>query len=313
VSRSTAFDGIWPILFAYFDARGELDRAAFDRQVDAALGWGAPGIAALGLATEVGKLSDGERRRIIGWIAQRVRGAGRPVPIAITIHGETAAAQNGLARFAVDQGASWLIFQPPPLAATGPRPESFYLEFFRQAMQGLTVPTGIQNAPEYLGVGLSAAGIVELAACVPQFRVLKGEAPSIGIRETIDALRACPEDRRPAVLNGRGGLELFENLEAGCAGLIVAPDTADCQHEVFSAWQRGDTDLAMRRYADVLPAIVFAMQSLDTLICYGKRVAALRLGMELDQVHDRQPALRPTAFGLAMAKRHADRLGRLHV
>ncbi len=310
-TQGSLFDGIWPILFAYFDARGELDRGAFERQIDAALAWGAPGIAALGLATEVGKLSDDERRRIIGWIAQRTRAAGLPVPFAITIHGETVTAQRELAQYAVGQGAGWLIFQPPPLAATGPQPESFYLDFFGAVMRDLAVPAGIQNAPEYLGVGLSPAGIVQLASSAPQFRVLKGEASSIRIRETIETLADCPVPHRPAVLNGRGGLELIENLEAGCAGLIVAPDSADHQHAVFQAWRRGDAELAMRRYAGVLPAIVFAMQSLDTLICYGKRIAALRLGMDLAQVRDRQPAMLPSAFGLAMARRHAARLGPL--
>lgn len=307
----TPFDGIWPILFAFFDARGELDRGACERQIDAALAWGAPGIAALGLATEVGKLTDGERRRLIGWIALRTRAAGRSAPFAITIHGPTVAAQRELAHFAVGEGASWLILQPPPLAATGAQPESFYLDFFGAVMRDLSVPAGIQNAPEYLGVGLSPAGIVRLADEQPRFRVLKGEASSIRIRETIVALAACPAQRRPVVLNGRGGLELIENLAAGCAGLIVAPDSADHQHGVFQAWRRGDAELAMRRYAGVLPAIVFAMQSLDTLICYGKRIAALRLGMDLAQVHERQPAMAPDAFGLAMARRHATRLGAL--
>jgi len=311
VTALTPYDGIWPILFAYFDSQGGLDRGAFQRQIDAALAWGAPGIAALGLATEVGKLTDEERRRLIGWIAQRIRVAGRPVPLAITIHGETVSAQRELAHFAIGQGASWLIFQPPPVSATGPQSEAYYVDFFSEAMRDLSVPAGIQNAPEYLGVGLSPAGIGQLALRAPQFRVLKGEASSIRIRETLDALAACPAPQRPAVLNGRGGLELIENLEAGCAGLIVAPDTADHQHAVFQAWRRGDAELAMRRYAGVLPAIVFAMQSLDTLICYGKRIAALRMGMDLAQVHDRQPALQPSAFGLAMARRHAARLGPL--
>ena len=34
--------GIWPILFAYFDAGNRLDREAMRRQVQAALAWGAP-------------------------------------------------------------------------------------------------------------------------------------------------------------------------------------------------------------------------------------------------------------------------------
>lgn len=307
----TPFDGIWPILFAFFDASGALNRAAFERQVDAALAWGAPGVAALGLATEVAKLDGMERRALIDWLGARLRQAGRKVPFAITLHGTTIADQRALAAHAIEQGASWLILQPPPLAATGAQPESFYIDFFSAVMRDLPVPAGIQNAPDYLGVGLSPAGIAELARTAPNFRVLKGEAASTRIQETIAALASIPPAQRPAVLNGRGGLELIENLAAGCAGLIVAPDCADHQHAVYQAWRSGDTELAMRRYAFVLPAIVFAMQSLDALICYGKRVAALRLGLRLDEVHDRQPAMVPTAFGLRMTQQHALRLGRL--
>jgi len=70
-----------------------------------------------------------------------------------------------------------------------------------------------------------------------------------------------------------------------------------------------DIEIAERIYGKVLPAIVFTLQSLDTLICYGKRIAALRLG--LSEVHDRAPALAPTSFGMDLARRYAEMLGPL--
>jgi 2-keto-3-deoxy-L-arabinonate dehydratase len=132
--------------------------------------------------------------------------------------------------------------------------------------------------------------------------VLKGEASSMLIERTIARVQG-----RLAVLNGRGGLELLENLQAGCRGMIVAPDTADLQQQVYASFAQGQVDDALATYARILPAIVFAMQSLDSLICYGKRIAAWRLG--LGEVHDRQPALAPTGFGLRIAREHARRLG----
>ena len=51
------------------------------------------------------------------------------------------------------------------------------------------------------------------------------------------------------------------------------------------------------------------MQSLDTLHCYGKRLAALRLGIA--EVHDRAPGLKAEEFGLACTRRFADALGPL--
>ena len=109
------------------------------------------------------------------------------------------------------------------------------------------------------------------------------------------------------VFNGRGGLELVDNLRAGCAGVIVAPDVVDLLAGVFEAMRMGRDAEAEELYRRALPAIVFAMQSIDTLITYGKRIAAWRIG--LDVVHDRAPTLAPTAFGLAVARRLSDALG----
>jgi len=62
-------------------------------------------------------------------------------------------------------------------------------------------------------------------------------------------------------------------------------------------------------YREVLPAIVFVIQSLDTLHCSGKRLAALRLGFAA--VRDRLPALAADAFGLQCVERYAAALGPL--
>ena len=108
------------------------------------------------------------------------------------------------------------------------------------------------------------------------------------------------------VFNGRGGLELPDNLRAGCAGLIPAPDCFEAQIAIYEAMRRGDEAAAEQRYGEILPAIVFVMQSIDHLLCYGKRLTAARLGLE---VFDRDPGLLPTAFGEAAVARFARALG----
>jgi 4-hydroxy-tetrahydrodipicolinate synthase len=52
--------------------------------------------------------------------------------------------------------------------------------------------------------------------------------------------------------------------------------------------------------------ITFIMQSIETLICYGKRIFGARAGIA---IHDRGPALRPTEFGLKLVERYASELG----
>ena len=49
------------------------------------------------------------------------------------------------------------------------------------------------------------------------------------------------------------------------------------------------------------------MHSIDHLLCYGKRLTARRL--DLDVVHDRTPAQQPTDFGLEIMNRLSKDLG----
>ena len=50
------------------------------------------------------------------------------------------------------------------------------------------------------------------------------------------------------------------------------------------------------------------MQSIDSLVCYGKRICAYRIGMK--NIYDRSPGLTPTDFGIKLAKQFANDLGK---
>ncbi|WP_051328921.1 dihydrodipicolinate synthase family protein [Geminicoccus roseus] len=284
------FTGIWPILYAFFDQRDRLDHQAVLRQVEACVAAGADGIAALGLATEVAKLSDAERRTLMRWLVDGVRGR---LPVAITVFGESEAEQINFASEAASQGVSWVILQPPPRR---PLPEDELLAFFGRVIDACPIPAAIQNAPDYIGVGLSDASIRRLKDEHPNFLLLKGEGSAVSIRRTIDELRG-----EVSVFNGRGGLELSDILRAGCAGMIPAPELVDVHVAIWKAAQAGRWEEADRLYADVLPLIVFVMQSIPHMLTYGKRAAARRLG--LGEVHDRMPGDLPTPFGLSVLDR----------
>lgn len=297
--------GIWPILYAYFNAAGNLDRDAMQLQVQVALRAGAPGIAILGLATEVNKLSVDEKHAVIKWTSQDLGGN---APMAVTLSGTTVVEQLDLAQVAIDAQASYLILQPPARPG-GALSESELEDFFAQMLDGLamrapTIPVGIQNAPEFLGVGLNADALARLRARCPNLVFMKGEAPVVIIERTVHQVgHGFP------VLNGRGGMELLDNLRAGCSGMIVAPDCAWEQQHIANLHRAALTDEAETQYARILPTIVFVMQSLETLVVYGKRIAAWRSGMDVQ--HDRRCVLTPTPFGLATARRFAEQLGPL--
>lgn len=290
--------GIYPMLYAFFNGKGSLDRQATRRQVQAFVANGAHGMAVLGLGTEVNKLSDAERRQLVDWVVDEL--AGR-LPLAVTVNAPTVDEQVEFAKFAQSRGASWVILQPPPDRGV---PETFFIRFFGAVADRVELPVAIQNAPEYLGVGLSPAGIKTLARSHSNFRILKAEGPALAIRQVVEEA-----GDGVSVFNGRGGLELIDNLRAGCAGIIPACDTFDRQARIFDLLHKGEEAGAEALYREVLPAIVFVMQSLDTLHTYGKRIAAMRLG--LGEVFDRAPALQPSDFGSSCAQRYAAALGPL--
>lgn len=289
------FPGIHAIAYALFNADETLDRTAMRRQTEICLAAGIDGMAALGLATEVSKLRESERRAVMDWTAEDV--AGR-VPLAFTIYGNSVAEQVAQIRHAESVKADWVILQPPNVGSFG-GPE--YIRFFGRIAERTTLPVAIQNAPAYMGRGLTAEEIRNLVAQHPNVRLLKGEGSVVDIKRVIEAT----EGRLP-VLNGRGGLELTDNFRAGCAGMILAPDTIDKQVVIWRAMREGRVAEAEALYEKALPTILFIMQSVESLICYGKRIYAARAGLT---IHDRAPALRPTDLGLNLVAAHAARLG----
>lgn len=284
-----AFYGIYPILYAFFRADGRLDREAMRRQVEACIAARAHGIAALGLATEVEKLAREERHEIMEWCLADV--AGR-LPVAITVFGESAREQIDFAKAAADLGAAWVILQPP----RRPIGEEELVRFFGAVADAVPLPVAIQNAPQYIGVGLSDAALARLCRDHPNVRLLKGESSALDIAATRAALG--PE---VAIFAGRGGLELPDLLRAGCAGAIPAPECCDVLVQIYEAFRAGREEEADRLYTSLLPLLVFLMHSVPRFICYGKRLLARRLG--LGEVIDREPCERPSAFGLASLER----------
>lgn len=287
--------GIHAILYALFDEREKLDRAAMRRQVEICLESGVHGMAALGLATEASKLDEAERMAVMDWVIEDT--AGR-VPVALTIFGASVEEQVRQVRHAATAGADWLILQPPMV---GQYSAAEYIHFFGRVAEKTDLPLAIQNAPALMGRGLTAADIHDLVRQHPNIRLVKGEGPVVDIAHLIEVT----EGRLP-VFNGRAGLELLENLRIGCRGLILAPDSIDYAVRAYEFFCDGWDEHAEEEYRRMLPGVVFTMQGIETLLCYGKRLFGERAGMA---IHDRGPALRPTKVGIAMVRRYAAALG----
>jgi 4-hydroxy-tetrahydrodipicolinate synthase len=282
--------GIHCVLFALWDTEERLDRSAMRRQVEWVRAQGADGIVVLGLATEVGKLSLREKRDVVAWAAED---AG-PLPLSVTIAANSVAEQVELLHAAEEADAALAILQPPLAGAYG---AAEYVDFFASVGERTGLPLAVQNAPQYLGRSLTGADMSSLRARLPHLTHVKAETSAVDLASFVGAM-----GEGIIVLNGRGGLEMTDCLRAGAQGFIVAPDVLGGVLDCWRAWVAGDEAGAEAAYATFLPGALFAMQSLEHLVAYGKRVWGLRTG---EPIRDRAPALRPTEFGLRLTQRWA--------
>ena len=291
------FKGIFPMIYCFFNKNNSIDIKAINDQIQLIKNIGSQGIATLGLATEVNKLSFQEKKTIIELMADNCHNY---ISTAVTIHGNSLREFIKLIDVAKKNQADWIILQP--LIKKNTTDKNCY-NFYKKLIPfvGDTI-VGIQNAKEYLGVGLSIEDVVKLYKAFPNFRVIKSEASSISIQREIEQY---PKDLR--VFNGRGGQEIVDNLIVGCKGIVPSLDSADKFLKIYKHFNNKDINKAKREYMKILPSIVFVMQSVKTLVCYGKRICAYRMGMK--KVYDRSPGIIPTAYGIRKSKELSKDLG----
>src|SRR5262245_57968237 len=153
MKTKSGFFGVYPMVYALFDKKGTLSREPMRRQVGAMLRHKVHGIGVLGLASEVNKLSTAERRQLMQWVAEDINGK---VPLAVTVAETSVGGQIEFVKAAAAVGANWAILQPPLVKHV---PESELVRFFGAIAEASPIPIAIQDAPEYLGIGLSHAGI----------------------------------------------------------------------------------------------------------------------------------------------------------
>jgi 4-hydroxy-tetrahydrodipicolinate synthase len=286
------------MIYAHFDAGGGIATAPVEAAVKAMIQHGVHGLAVLGLASEVNKLSRPARLQLLECVS--AANSGR-VPLSVTVAENSVAGQIEFARIAREAGASWLVLQPPPVSHIE---ESQLLAFFSAIIDKVGLPVGIQNAPQYLGIGLSNAGLRELARRHANFLVAKTEGSSVAVARLVEETEGLFD-----VFNGRGGYELPDVLRAGAAGVIPGGESFDRFVKIYEAVRRGDEAAAEAAYREVLPMIVFLEESIDHLVTYGKQVLGRRLG--IDPGFAPLPSTVCTPFGLAAADRFADALSAL--
>lgn len=298
MKSKSGFSGVYPMVFALFDAKGNLARDPMRRQIKALLQQKVHGIAILGMATEVNKLSTVERRTLMEWVAEDIGGA---VPLAVTVAESSIPGQTDFVKAAAGVGAKWAILQPPPVKGV---PESELIRFFGAVADASPIPVGIQNAPEYLGIGLSHNGISALHKAHPNVAIVKLEATALAIARLVEQVEGTLD-----VFNGRDGIEMIDSIRAGAVGIIPGAEVADLLARVFDFVDAGSAEKAQQLYERLLPLLIVLMESMDTFLVYGKHVLKHRFGIQ--ETDTRIPHTPASAFGLDLMRRYSEALGKI--
>ena len=289
--------GIIPILYTFFNKNNSIDIELMKDQISLIVKQQSNGIACLGLASEVNKLSLKEKIKIIELISACCP---RHFIKATTIQATTLKDYKKLIDVAKVNNTDWIILQP--LLRKNTKDIDCYNFYDAILPETKGFLTGIQNAKEYIGVGLNPQQVKKLYNKFCNFRAIKGEASSVIIKEEI---KEYPKDL--TVFNGRGGQEIIDNLNVGCKGIVPCLDFSDKLLNIYKNFQSKNIAIAEKQYKELLPSIVFVMQSIQTLICYGKRVCAYRMGVK--KVYDRKPCLNPTDYGIKKTKQIVSEIG----
>src|SRR5688572_19326393 len=147
------FHGIYPMIYAFFGPDGRLDRAAMKRQIEACVASGVHGVSILGIVTEFNKMDVNERRKVIEWTAEDLRGR---LPLAVTVNEMNVPGQIEMVKLAAEVGADWVILQPPPVKNVS---EGELVNFLGKVADASALPVAIQNNPINLDVWLTNSSL----------------------------------------------------------------------------------------------------------------------------------------------------------
>jgi 2-keto-3-deoxy-L-arabinonate dehydratase len=163
------------------------------------------------------------------------------------------------------------------------------LGYCRTVTEAVQVPVLIQDFnPGGPTVGADFAR--SLHELCPNFRYLKLEEPLMAGK--VRAIRAATSDA-VGVLEGWGGMYTPDLIGSGVCGLMPGLGAADLLQRVWQLGTAGCMDEALDLFQQVLPQIVFALQSLELFLWLEKQLLAARGVLDEGSTHVRQPTWTP--------------------
>ena len=285
--KKKPFRGVLPALCTTFGPDGSLDLAAQKEAVRFVLASGASGIVCFGLAGEVNKLTPDERKQLATVVIEETNGQ---VPVLIGVGTEALHTSKDLARFAERAGADGVVV-PPPI--TSHCDEVGLAPYFGEIADTTSLPMTIQDAPAYLGMKLSAAGIRRLAEKHPNIQYVKVESGPEETAHWVKELSPVVE-----VLTGNAGVFLIDDIQLGAVGNVPGTELTDVLVAIYRDETEGRGSSAREKFNRLLPYLMFSLQGIDHYNACTKNVMVRRGVLKHAGLRSPAPALDDVAIGM---------------
>jgi 4-hydroxy-tetrahydrodipicolinate synthase len=247
-----SFGGVFSVLPTPFDPAGEIDVDSLKRVVDLFLADGVNGFTALGVTSEVARLTDTERDAVLDIIVAHVNGR---VPVVAGTTAEGLRTCIDYTRRAKAAGASAVMISPPRMLKIN---ADAVAKHFAEVAAAVEIPIIVQDYPPISGYAMEASLLARIAREVPAARTIKLEDPPTPLKTSRILEHTQGIDVR--ILGGLGGVFLLEELMAGAAGAMTGFAFPAVLVQIVRLFGAGHVDEAADLFYRKVPLMRFEFQ-----------------------------------------------------
>jgi len=247
-----AFGGVFSVVPTPFDPAGELDPASLGRVIELFLGDGVNGFTALGVTSEVARLTEAERDRVLDAVLASVNGR---VPVVAGTTAEGLRTCIDYTRRAKAAGAAAVMISPPRMPKIN---SDAVAKHFAEVASAVDIPIIVQDYPPISGYAMEPSLLARIARDVPAARTIKLEDPPTPFKTSRILDQAKGLD--VAIFGGLGGVFLLEELMAGAAGAMTGFAFPAILVKIVTLFRAGKIDEAADAFYASVPLMRFEFQ-----------------------------------------------------
>jgi 4-hydroxy-tetrahydrodipicolinate synthase len=249
-------EGVYSVLPTPFDEKGGIDLESLGSVIELFVADGVSGITALGVTSEVARLTDAERQQVLEATMAKVNGR---VPVIVGATGSGLDTCLTYCHAAHEAGAAGVMVSPPRMSKLN---STYIYRHFAAIADRFDFSIVIQDYPPISGYHMEPSLLVEICRKIPSARTIKLEdAPTPYKTARIRELEGGPGDRVEIdIFGGLGGSYLIEELIAGATGAMTGFAYPKLLVEIVSQWNAGRKDEAADFFYRHVPLMRFEFQ-----------------------------------------------------